>query len=519
MKRNLIILMLIAALTPKLAGEAKAHQRTLLGESSRNFHAQKQDDLEGLPRYVAAVMKSLPVTPGLAVAVVRGDKVIFSRDFGYRDVKAKLPVTPRTMFYTASVTKSFTATAAKMLAEEGKLDLDVPIKKYLPNLVLKAPLFVEQISLRDLLTHRSGIDADAVNFRTSYTGQYTTEEIFSLLSEYAKPTSPTFGYDNIGYNITGYAIQNATGESWQKQIERKILEPLGMRATTLYASRVKASSDFALPYLADGGEFTELPYKQDNQMHAAGGVSSSAEDLAKWLIVNMNGGRYDGKQIISATAVEEILSPQINQSREFYKFKRYAYGLGWNIATYNGDKLIHCFGGYPGFRPHVSFMPAHDLGVVVLANEGRDGAFVPDLIASDIYDYLLHGKDLQVDSNPKVEEQAARLQRSKEQRIKTAVDRELKREKGTKPTLELKAYGGVYENPEYGRIEVTAGSGSLVVKFGNLSAVARHRQRDEFDVTLIPGNTEHWVFTVSGKDGVTKLSGSVNDAISFVKVK
>lgn len=485
--------------------------------------AQKQDDLRELPQYVAALLKKLPVTPGLAIAVVRGDKVIFVQGFGYRDARAKLPVTPQTMFYTASVTKSFTATAAKMLAEEGKLDLDVPIKKYFPNLVLKAPLSVEQISLRDLLTHRSGISSDGVNFRTSDTGQYTTEEIFNLLSNYTKPISPAFEYDNIGYNITGYAIRNATGESWQQQIERKLLEPLGMKATTFYASKVKASPDFALPYLADGGEFIELAYKQDNQMHAAGGMSSSAEDLAKWLVVNMNGGKYNGKQIISPTALEEILSPQINQKQTFYKFKRYAYGLGWNIATYNGDKLIHCFGGFSGFRPHVSFMPAHNLGVVVLVNESRDGVFIPDLIASDIYDHLLYGKDFQINSNPKIEEQAARIQRNKEQRIKTAADREMKREKGTKPTLELKAYSGVYENPEYGRIEIAAEGGSLAVKLGNLSAVAKHYQRDEFDVIFVPGSARRWVFTVNGKDGVTGLSDSgtsaTGEATSFVKVK
>jgi len=521
MIRNLIIfLILIASLTPKLTN-AKANQNKRFEDSNRNFITQKQDDLKEFPQYVADLMKKLSVSPGLAVAVVRGDKIIFTQGFGYRDVKAKLPVTPQTVFYTASVIKSFTATAAKMLAEEGKLDLDVPIKTYFPNLALKAPLSAEQISLRDLLTHRSGINANAVNFRTSRTGQYTTEEIFHLLNNYTVPDSPAFEYDNVGYVMTGYAIQNATQESWQKQIERKILEPLGMKATTFYASKVKAGPDFALPYWADNGGFIELPYKQDSQMNAAGGMSSSAEDLAKWLVVNMNGGKYSGKQIISPTVLDETLSPQINQKQMFYKFNRYAYGLGWNIATYNNDKLVHCFGSFPGFRPHVSFMPAHNLGVVVLANESGDGAFVPDLIASDIYDHLLYGKDFQIDSNPKIAEQAARIQRNKEQRIKTAADRELKREKGTKPTLELKAYSGVYENPQYGRIEITVDGGSLVVKVGNLSAVvAKHYQRDEFEVTFVPRNTLHWVFAVNEKEGVTKLFDSVRDnATSYVKVK
>ncbi len=521
---TILITVILLVLTP--IKNVKANQKSQLIARQKNrpnvskTDAQKQDkSLDGLQEYVEGVMKKFPVVPGLGIAVVRGDKVIFAQGFGYRNVKAKLPATSQTMFYIASTTKSFTATAAKMLAEEGKLDLDVPIKKYFPNLVLKAPLSTEQISLRDLLTHRSGISNDGINFRTSVTGQYTTDEIFNLMSNYTKAISPAFEYDNIGYNITGYAMENAIGESWQRNIERKILEPLNMNSTTCYASKVKANLNFALPYFADNGTFIELPYKQDNQMHAAGGMASSAEDLAKWLIVNMNGGKYNGKQVISPASLEEILSPQINQKQTFYKFNRYAYGLGWNIATYNGDKLVHCFGSFPGFRPHLSFMPAHNIGVIVLANESKDGVFLPDLIASDIYDQLLYGKGFQLNSNPKIEEYAARLQRNKEQRIKRATAREQKREKGTKPSLELKEYAGVYENPEYGRIEITAEGGSLVVKFGNLSAVAEHYHRDEFEVIFVPGSTEQLNFTVNEKN-VTKLFTSVTgEGISFVKVK
>ena len=158
-------------------------------------HAKAQTDKileKELDIYIIQLMKKLPVTPGLAVAVVRGDKVIFVKGFGFRNLKDKLPVTLQTGFYIASTTKSFTGTAAKLLAEEGKLDLDAPIKKYFPDLVLKAPLSTDQISVRDLLTHRSGISNEAINLRTAYTGQYDSEILLKLLADYSKPIPPDF---------------------------------------------------------------------------------------------------------------------------------------------------------------------------------------------------------------------------------------------------------------------------------------------------------------------------------------
>lgn len=472
-----------------------------------NASSQKQNGSpDKLNQYVAELMKKLPVTPGLAIAVVRGDEIIFIQGFGFRDVKAKLPVTPQTQFYIASTTKSFTATAAKLLADERKIDLDAPLKKYFPDLALKAPLSAEQISLRDLLTHRSGISNEAINFRTAYTGQYDANVILGLLGNYSKPIAPEFRYSNIGYIIASSAMEKATGETWQQTVERKILTPLGLKNTSGLASKAKASGNFALPYLAENGQFTELPYKEDNTMHAAGGMVSSAEDLAKWVKVNMNGGKFEGKQIIPAKSLEEILSPQINQKRTFYKFERYAYSLGWNIATYNDDKLIHCFGEFPGFRPHVSFMPEHKIGVVVLANESAESFVLPDLIACDIYDYLIYKKPLRTDSNPKIDEYLANLNKQREERAKRESARGEAKEKATKRTLELGAYAGVYENAEWGTIVIAADGNSLSFKFGNVSSSLVHLTGDVFEVTFMPGNTSRLTFKVGTNTTVTGLS-------------
>lgn len=467
--------------------------------------AAKDKSLENVNRYIADLMKKLPVTPGLAIAVVRDDKIIFAEGFGYRDVKAKLPVTPQTGFYIASTTKSFTGTAAKLLAEEGKLDLDAPIKKYFPNLALKAPLTTEQISLRDLLTHRSGISNEAINFRTAYTGQHDSETLLRLLADYTKSVSPDFRYSNIGYIVGALAMEKAAGETWQKTIERKILAPLEMNQTTAFASKAQASGNFALPYSVENGNFVELIYKQDNTMHAAGGMISSAEDLAKWLIANINGGKYKGSQVIPAAALEEILSPQINQNRGFYKFKRYAYGLGWNIGTYNGEKFVHCFGEFPGFRPHVSFMPAQKIGVVVLANESGESFTLPDLIATDIYDYLLQNKQLQANANPKIDEYIANLQKNKEERAKKAAAKLREKEAGIVPSFDLKAYAGTYENAEMGQIVISTEGNSLVARFGNLTSSLVPAKPDVFAASFLAGDA-NLTFKGDKNSGVSEFT-------------
>jgi CubicO group peptidase (beta-lactamase class C family) len=463
-----------------------------------------------LDGYVAELSTRLPVTPGLSIAVVRGDKIVYAKGFGHRDLKAKLPVTPQTQFYIASTTKAFTGTAAKLLADEGKFDLDAPLKKYFPNLALKAPLDASQITIRDLLTHRSGISNEAINFRTAYTGQHDANVLLELLASYSKPTSPEFRYSNIGYLVAALALEKAAGETWQQVVERKIFLPLNLKATSAYASKAKASGDFALPYLATGGgAFTELPYKEDSTMHAAGGIWSGAEDLAKWLVVNMNGGKYEGRQIIPASSLEEILAPQINQKRNFYRFKRYGYGLGWNIGTYHDDKFIHCFGEFHGFRPHVSFMPEHKLGVVVLVNESTEAFSLPDLIACDIYDHLLGRKPLSARANPEIDKYVANLQKDKDERAKKAAAAPAPgsaTEKKSDPALPLTAYAGDYENPEWGKITIASDAKTLSLRFGVITSTLVHLTGDTFEAKLRPGDISRVTFKVDANTGVSHLS-------------
>ena len=232
---------------------------------------------------------------------------------------------------------------------------------------------------------------------------------------------------------------------------------------------------------------------------------SSAEDMAKWLVFNMNGGKFNGRQIMPVASLEEVLSPQINQSRSFYKFKRYAYSLGWNLGTYEGEKFIHCFGEFAGFRPHVSFMPEHNIGVVVLVNESSESIFLPDLIAADIYDYLLGKKPLQVESNPRVEEILSDLRKEREEnKRKAAKDSQ---QANLKPmSFDLKAYTGTYENDELGKIVISNEDSLLLARFGNLTSKLIHKNEDTFQADFKVLSPVNLSFKGDKESGVTELS-------------
>jgi len=416
--------------------------------------------------YVREVAKLLPTSPGIAVAVVKGDKIIFIEGFGKRDIEKDLPVTSDTAFYIASTTKSFTGTAAKILADRGTIDLDAPIRKYFPNLSLPAPVSADQLSIRDLLTHRSGLSNDAIAIRTAYIGHTSNEDVLRLLSTYSKVSEPTYEYTNLGYIITGIAIENVTGKSWKQVLKEELFSPLGLSRTTTSVTEATASNDFAVPYESVGGKIRELPLKADDTMHAAGGIFSSAKDLAQWLIVNMNGGRLDGKQVIDRRAIREVLSPQIDQKRRFYEFERYAYGLGWNLGTFGGDDFVHCFGTYAGARPHVSFMPEKGIGVVVLVNESSESLFLPDLIAADIYDRLNREKELSTGPGSRTEKLSAELEKMRER----TRSRPAPETPASGPTYSLQGLTGTFENEEFGEasISLDRDRNVLVMSMGNL---------------------------------------------------
>ncbi|MFQ5529361.1 MAG: serine hydrolase [Gemmatimonadota bacterium] len=422
-----------------------------------------------LHRFILSAL-DLDLAPGLAVAIVQGDGVAYAGNFGWADEEAGLQVDAGTIFYIASSTKSFTGMAAAKLSHDGRLDLDAPLSRYLPDLRMTPPLSEDSITLRQLLTHTHGIDnGGPIVLRTAFTGEHDPGMLLDLLAEQpAGSAGRGFRYGNMGYNVASLAMDAWLRTSWKDVLAEELFEPIGMGSTSAYRSRIDESR-LAMPYGWEPDGWRRRPYaKDDSNMHAAGGMMASAADLSRWLIVNLNHGRIDGRQVLPATVVAEAHTPGADNDDAWGPFSRDAYGLGWHVGLYDGSRQLHHFGGFPGFHSHVSFMPEEGIGVVVLVNDSRLGAGLATGVASFAYDAFRGQDSLQERGDRYLQQMAERAERARES---TRADRE--RRAGRPQTLPhpLDAYAGVYESPRLGRMIWWVRDGRLHARIGLAQSV------------------------------------------------
>jgi CubicO group peptidase (beta-lactamase class C family) len=433
---------------------------------------------------VVTALFGLDAAPGMSVVVVRDTAPIYMKGFGYADLESRRPVTPQTVFYIASTTKSFTGLAAAILDREGRISLDAPLSRYLPALRLQSPLNADSITIRSLVTHTHGIAHGPVAHRLAYTGEYEgNAHLARLLAEHAPArTGRAFQYGNIGYNVAAIAIDSALGESWKNWLDRLLFTPLGMRSTTAYVSRIPRER-LAMPYRIEPTGFVRIPYgKADANMQSAGGLVSTAEDMARWLEAHINGGRVDGRQVLPADVVAEahrVLA--VNESNQ-RGLRMLGYGLGWNVALMGGDTLFTHGGGFAGFTTHMSLMPQHRVGVVVMINAN---APLADLVAMEIYKTLLGRRGIVADSLDWARQQVAQM------RERIGADRARRAARPQTLPLPLTAYAGVYENPAWGRVELSVVNGKLEARAGTAwSAVEVYdNTKHQLRVELTGGGT------------------------------
>ncbi len=414
---------------------------------------------------------ALDLSPGMALVVVQGDRVVYSKGFGYADLDTKRRVTPETLFYVASTSKSFTAFAVALLDHRGKLDLDAPLSRLLPDVRLQEPLSAASITMRDLLTHTHGIaNGGPVVFRTAFSGEHTHEQLVRLLSAHEPASSgKAFQYGNIGYNVAGLALDATQDVGFKELLQREVFRPLGMTSTSARLSSVDRER-LAMPHTMDESGFKRSRYiKGDGNMHAAGGHVTTVSDLAKWLEVHMNGGRLDGRQVFPAEVVSETHRKQADQDRDFTFVHRYGWGLGWDLGTYDGDTVIHRHGGFTGFHSHLSFMPEHRIGVIVLVNDGGLGPMLAHLVPQYVYDLWL--------DKPDVEERYQEILAETREKVATIRQRvrEDRARRASRPQ-ELphprEAYAGTYENSDFGRMTWRVIEGKLQATIGLLQSAA-----------------------------------------------
>ena len=471
-------------------------------EADRHFTAD-------VDAFIRAAMAEVAAVPGLSIAVVEGAEPLHIAGYGVADVRTGAPVDADTAFYIASSTKSFTALAVAALDAGGVLDLDAPVASWSGEGGLP-PEMARQVSLADLLSHRSGLDNSPMSFRAAMTGDHTPELMFGLLGEtVAREDTPygTFRYSNAGYNIATTLLEQRFGRDWRTLVEDEVLDPIGMTSTTARISAAQASGRT----LAVGHEALEAAppvvsplQKVDATMQSAGGLLSTASDMALWLEVQLNDGVLDGRRVFPEGLVTRTHAPLVDSGGTFGPYTRASYGMGWQIGGYGDDVLIHHFGNFAGSRAHVSFMPDRNLGVAVMVNEDLVTGDLADLVANYVYDRRAGGPEVNSLYEQRLDELVARRD---QRRAGIAAGRQSRTEREWTLSQPTAAYAGVYESPALGRIRVDEADGQLTLSMGVLSAVGEpFPHPDAVRVELVPFRGEVIVFTPDGTGAVTGLT-------------
>jgi CubicO group peptidase (beta-lactamase class C family) len=441
------------------------------------------DDLDA---YVARALKTFDV-PGLAVAIVKDGKIVVAKGYGLRKLGAPVPVDEHTLFGIGSNTKAFTTAALATLVDAGKLSWDDPVYQRLPGFVMYDPYVSHEMTIRDLLTHRSGMGLGEGDLLFWPHTTYTREEIIYQL-RFMKPASSFrshYAYDNLLYMTAGQIIPAVTGTSWDDYVRQRLFAPLGMTHSTLTNSNFKPGDDVASPHSRVDGKLQVIAFESLDNAGPAGAINSCAADMAKWVQLQLNRGKFpdhDGRlfseersrEMWSAQTILQTGTPPPPLAGLKANFADYA--LGWGLRDYRGRKLIGHTGGVAGFVSRVMLVPDENLGVVILTNAEQGGAF--DSILYHVLDHYFNQPPTDWIAafkavNDTEENDAAGTMRNAE----------ASRAANSKPSLPLEKYAGAYTDAWYGPITLSMENGGLVITFDHTPSMIgdlQHWQHDTF---------------------------------------
>jgi CubicO group peptidase (beta-lactamase class C family) len=432
--------------------------------------------------YMAKVLKDWNA-PGIGVGIVKGDKLVFAKGYGFRDYGQKLPFTPTTLQQIASNTKLFTAVAAGMLVEEGQLTWDKPVRESVPSIKFYNNELDNTVTLRDMLAHRTGITRhDTIWYKSDDTRKQLFDKVKYL--EPQEPLRQTFLYNNLMYAAVGYIIELQSGKPWEEFVRERILKPLEMTSTVYSIADMTKQPDFGVPFTEkrDTFELYKIPYYEDiGGVAPCGAIVSNIQDLSHWLIALMNDGRYNGKQVLPPAVLRATLEPAIAlpntaaEARGYWEALNTAYGMGRETVSYRGQLLTMHGGDLPGFHSQISFLPKEKLGVVVFII-GDHCASLYNTVSYNVYERLL-GLDQTPWSERLVELRLKGKKAGTEARAKAGGDRV----PNTKPSHALADYAGDFEHPAYGILKVEMKDGGLHMDFHKIRLPLGHFHYDRFE--------------------------------------
>ena len=482
--------------TPQAAPKAVPRSQATAGSLSpaADAAAKAQSSAVLPPAFdavVARAMKTFAV-PGMGIAVVKDGKVVLAKGYGVRKLGEPAPVDAQTLFGIASNTKAFTATALGLLVEEGKIAWDAPVTRYLPWFQMWDPYVTREMTVRDLLVHRSGLGLGAGDLLIFPESIYSRRQILERL-RFVKPATSfrgAYAYDNILYLAAGEVIEAVSGRTWEDFISERILKKAGMAWSRPRHSADAAGMNLAIPHAPLETGLAPLPPDENDNMNPAGGILSCAEDMAKWILVHLGEGKLaDGTRLFAERTEREltapvtpigIVPPPAELAAQRMNFRGYA--LGFNVNDYRGRKMVSHTGGLSGYVSRLVMVPELEFGIVVLTNQESNEAY-----NSVIYAVLDHAMGVPAtdwaQAYLKVRE---RGNTGTAEALKKAA---AKRDAAARPSLPLADYAGTYEDAWYGPISIAFEGGKLVMSFTKTPGMV--------------GDMEHWsreTFVVRWRD-------------------
>ncbi len=455
-------------------------------------------DTKKLDSYIVENVKKWEI-PGLSIAIVQKDKVIFSKGYGIREYGKKDKVDGNTLFAVASNTKTFTAAALSILVAQGRIKWDDKVIDYIPYFQLYDDYVTNNMTIADLLSHRSGLKTFAGDLLW-YGTKYSREDIIKR-AKYLEPSyafRTTFGYSNIMFLVAGQIIESVTDTTWEDYIKNKFLVPLEMNSTYTTIRDFKTTDNRAMPHHVVLGEKpVVMQYLSWDNIAPAGSLISSVNDMSQWIRMMLADGKYKTQNILDAEQIWQLFAPQTiididSWMPKYWKTRHFnAYCLGWETLDYHGVKVMEHGGGADGMISKMFLVPEEDFGVMILTNSIN---YLPTALAYYILDMYFNKIDTDWSSF-----YFNFYKRSQEEEKVMQTEAENSRDKTTKPTLDLKNYCGTYKSDMYGEI--------------TLEMIKDNLQLNFLPSNIFTGELTHWqndTFKIVLKNVVNLPSGKVN---------
>jgi len=466
-----------------------------------------------LDRAIGRALDTFQV-PGVAVGVVKDGSLVYEKGFGVRKAREEARVGPDTLFAIASNTKAFTTMALGMLVDEGKLAWDDKVVDLVPEFRLADAWITAEFTVRDLLTHRSGLGPYAGDLMRFPDTDFTLEEMIARLRflPMTERFRARYAYDNQLYLVAGEVVGRVSGTGWKEFVQRRILDRLGMERCTTTPSSVDWSGDVASPHAVVDGEIVPVaPYVSDVG-GAAGGIRCNVAGLAKWVEVQLAGGAIpwegEGARLVSERQHREMWTPQtilpvswVEESDDRTHFS--TYGLGFRLRDFDGHLLVSHTGGHPGMVTEISMLPELGLGVIVLTNQENGAAF--RAVSHTILKAGIHGEAAKKDDWVAIYSERSEAQRARAAEARAAAAPEAAGERRP-PTLPLSGYAGVYADPWRGDVTISERDGGLWIEFSRTDGLRGPLEPHDGDVFVARWedrsiDADAWVRFAIGWDG------------------